>query len=189
MQFCQNLPCHPHQKNTVSSKTLVPKCLQPGAVTTRRTWHLFFPRVRTPCRRSAHYSEDFASAKGAVQQANDRFWQVDDLQPSTAPPSSFAYNPNTVLDLDMTDFRVKEKGFFSTSADAVCGVPRSSLKGKETQHDEREKNTSNPKTKQKPTKQKPKPKNENTTKGQRPVLPRLKVFPLYESETIEKGRT
>ena len=47
-----------------------------------------------------------------MQQANDRFWQVDDLQPSTAPPSSFAYNPNTVLDLDMTDFRVKEKGFF-----------------------------------------------------------------------------
>ena len=55
------------------------------------------------------------------------------------------------------------------------------MRGKRTQ--------AKPKTKQKPTKQKPKPKNENTTKGQRPVLPRLKVFPLYESETIEKGRT
>ena len=79
--------------------------------------------------------------------------------------------------------------FFHECGRRVGGVPRSSLKGKETQHDEGEKNTSNPKTKQKPTKQKPEPKNHNTTKGQRPVPPHLKVFPLYEGETIEKGRT
>ena len=48
--------------------------------------------------------------------------------------------------------------FFHECGRRVGGVPRSSLKGKETQHDEGEKNTSNPKTKQKPTKQKPEPK-------------------------------
>ena len=53
--------------------------------------------------RSCHFS----SAKGALQQANDRFWQVDHLQLSTTPPRSFPYNPNTVLDWDMTDFRVR----------------------------------------------------------------------------------
>ena len=40
----------------------------------------------------------------------------------------------------------------------------------------------------KDTKQTPNPK-KNTTKGQRPVPPHLKVFPLYEGETIEKGKT
>ena len=30
-----------------SSKTFAPKCLQPGAVTTRRTWH----RLKAPCSR------------------------------------------------------------------------------------------------------------------------------------------
>ena len=29
-------------------------------------------------------------------------------------------------------------------------------------------------------------KNQNTTKGQRPFLPHLKVFPLYQGETCEK---
>ena len=40
--------------------------------------------------------------------------------------------------------------FFHECGRRVGGVPRSSLKGKETQHDEGEKNTSNPKTKQNP---------------------------------------
>ena len=73
--------------------------------------------------------------------------------------------------------------FFHECGRRVGGVPRSSLKGKETQHDEGEKNTSNPKTNQKPTKQEPK----TQPKGQRPNPPRLKVFPLYEGETGEKS--
>ena len=50
--------------------------------------------------------------------------------------------------------------FFHEYGRRVGGVPRSSLKGKETLHDEGEKNTSNPKTKQKLTKQ--------TTKTRKP---------------------
>ena len=57
--------------------------------------------------------------------------------------------------------------FFHERGRRVGGVPRSSLKGKETQHDEGEKNTSNPKTKQKPTKQEP----NNTTKKARGQIP------------------
>ena len=56
------------------------------------------------------------------------------------------------------------------------------MKGKETQHDEGERNTSNPK---------PQPNTNQTrtpnTKGQRPNPPHLKVFPLYEGETGEKS--
>ena len=37
---------------------------------------------------------------------------MDHLQLSTTPPRSFPYNPNTVLDWDMTDFRVKRKSLW-----------------------------------------------------------------------------
>ena len=67
----------------------------------------------------------------------------------------------------------------------VGGVPRSSLKGEETQHDEGEKNTSNTTTKQNPPNrnkhQKPK-----SPHGQRPIPPHLNVFPLYQGETNAK---
>ena len=63
--------------------------------------------------------------------------------------------------------------FFHEYGRHVGGVPRSSMKGKETQHDEGEKNTSNPK----PNKHQP---NKNPKhKSQRPNPPHLKVFPLY----------
>ena len=42
-----------------------------------------------------------------------------------------------------------------------------------------------PQTKQN-TKQKPQPGTKKHTQGQRPFLPRLKVFPLYQGETCEK---
>ena len=75
--------------------------------------------------------------------------------------------------------------FFHERGRRVGGVPRSSLKGKETQHDEGEKYTSNPKTKQKTHQT----KKQNTTKGQRPIPPHLDAFPLYEGETCEKGKS
>ena len=53
-----------------------------------------------------------ASAKGPVPQANDCVWQVDHLQSLTAPPSSFPYNPDAVLNWDVTDFRVEGKSLW-----------------------------------------------------------------------------
>ena len=64
--------------------------------------------------------------------------------------------------------------FFHEYGRRVGGVPRSSMKGKETRHDEGEKNTSNPKSKTK-TKQEP----QTQPKGQRPNPPHQKVFPLH----------
>ena len=74
--------------------------------------------------------------------------------------------------------------FFHECGRHVGGVPRSSLKGKETQRDEGEKNTSNPKTsKQKKT---------NPNKKQEPeatIPPPLSAFPLYQGETCEKDKS
>ena len=49
------------------------------------------------------------------------------------------------------------------------------MRGKRTQ--------ATPKPNKSPPNKKPKPGNQNTTKGQRPVIE--KAFPLYEGETIE----
>ena len=56
----------------------------------------------------------------------------------------WAFFPLKVLQVPV----VRLVPFFHECGRRVGGVPRSSLKGKETQHDEGEKNTSNPKTKQ-----------------------------------------
>ena len=72
--------------------------------------------------------------------------------------------------------------FFHEYGRRVGGVPRSSMKGKETQHDEGGKEHKQPQT---PTNHQP---NKNPKhKGQRPNPPHLKVFPLYEGETGEKS--
>ena len=74
--------------------------------------------------------------------------------------------------------------FFHEYGRHVGGVPRSSLKGKETQHDDGEKNTSKP---QKATKTNQN-KNPNQTPpkagGRFPII--QTVFPLYGGETGEK---
>ena len=57
--------------------------------------------------------------------------------------------------------------FFHEYGRHVGGVPRSSLKGKETQHDDGEKNTSKPQKANKPNK--PNNPNQTTPKGQRPI--------------------
>ena len=68
--------------------------------------------------------------------------------------------------------------FFHECGRRVGGVPRSSLKGKETQHDEGEKNTSNPKTKQNPPNQN-KHQTPKIHHSQKPIPPHQNVFPLY----------
>ena len=74
--------------------------------------------------------------------------------------------------------------FFHERGRHVGGVPRSSLKGKETQHDEGKRTQATPNQTRTPNKnQNQEPKH---TKGQRPFLPHQKVFPLYQGETCEK---
>ena len=75
--------------------------------------------------------------------------------------------------------------FFHECGRRVGGVPRSSLKGKETQHDEGKRTQANPKP-SKTHQTKTRTKNQNATKGQRPIPPHLTVFPLYQGETCEK---
>ena len=73
--------------------------------------------------------------------------------------------------------------FFHECGRRVGGVPRSSLKGKETQHDEGRRTQATPK----PNKNQPNKNPKTQPKGQRPNPPHLKVFPLYEGETGETG--
>ena len=75
--------------------------------------------------------------------------------------------------------------FFHECGRRVGGVPRSSLKGKETQHDEGKRTQATPKP-SKTHQTKTTTKNQNATKGQRPIPPHLTVFPLYQGETCEK---
>ena len=64
--------------------------------------------------------------------------------------------------------RLEPKGY---GGRRVGGVPRSSLKGKETQHDEGEKNTSKPqKPNKKPTKQEPQNKHNQKARGRIPLI-------------------
>ena len=78
--------------------------------------------------------------------------------------------------------------FFHECGRHVGGVPRSSLKGKETLHDEGEKNTSDPKQ-QKPTKTNKHHKPKKNQHGQRPIPPHQSAFPLYEGETCENDKS
>ena len=78
--------------------------------------------------------------------------------------------------------------FFHECGRHVGGVPRSSLKGKETLHDEGEKNTSDPKQ-QKPTKTNKHHKPKKKQHGQRPIPPHQSAFPLYEGETCENDKS
>ena len=74
--------------------------------------------------------------------------------------------------------------FFHECGRHVGGVPRSSWKGKETQHDEGKRTQATPEPNK--TQTKTRTKNQNTPKGQRPFHPHQKVFPLYQGETCEK---
>ena len=58
---------------------------------------LRIPWCRSTCSLELPLHAALDTSEGAMQQADDCVWQVDDLQLSTAPPRSLSYNLDTVL--------------------------------------------------------------------------------------------
>ena len=77
--------------------------------------------------------------------------------------------PPSSSDLALVTAMEQQGFFFHECGRHVGGVPRSSLKGRETQHDEGKRTQATPNQTKTPNKNQT--KNKNTTKGQRPFLP------------------
>ena len=87
--------------------------------------------------------------------------------------------PSRPVDAVLSDLDASTgAAFFHEYGRHVGGVPRSSLKGKETQNDEGKRTQANPNQTKHQTKTK--------TNNQKHTHPHLKVFPLYLGETCEK---